>query len=709
MKGWRLCLMILLLMGLLGEAGPRPGVAQTAEVRAGSWTQSGAEAWRAGSLTNLRVLPDGGLALIPPDSGLSSVGSYTTAAGTADWLFTHLVARWVAEIPEGTALIVEISARSQEGEWTAWMPLFDPQESDDPGGPANRMEAQEGIFGENILALRQGYQMRARLTFVSAHPQLSPVLRSISLIYLDASQGPTTAKAVASAEVLAPKTVNGVPSPAIISRAGWGANESWMTWPPSYSPVRKIVVHHTVTENDEPDPAATVRAIYYYHAIVRGWGDIGYNFLIDRFGNVYEGRSGGLDVIGGHAYGYNVGSLGIGNLGTFGNTGGSTTPTQAMLDAISELSAWTASRRLFHPLESSLFYDRTTPNITGHRDYGTTACPGDFLYAELQAIREAAWTLVSSQHSAYWVAWGSHSVPARMLPGSTAQVQISVENAGTLVWPAGGSNPVRLGYHWFDASGQPVTLPPGGDHRSPLPADASFGAELDWTAALLTAPELPGHYSLRWDMVHEGISWFGDQGSPVLALPVEVIEIAEQAYFPAVVSDSRTPTPTPPPPVPDPTPSPCEQLVVNSGFEDNEGWVLNDTPADAHYTTDPVQAGLRALRVGIPPGGENLYSYSSADQVIEIPSASQVSLSFWRYPLADDTAGDFHYVMIQGGDGSWETVLNGRDNSGSWFFDEIDLSEYGGQTITLRFGTFNDGTEGISSMTVDEVKLLACP
>ena len=81
----------------------------------------------------------------------------------------------------------------------------------------------------------------------------------------------------------------------------------------------------------------------------------------------------------------------------------------------------------------------------------------------------------------------------------------------------------KLGYDALLRSdlGAPVTLPPGGDHRTPLPADAPFGTEVAWSAALLTAPELPGSYTLRWDMVHEGISWFADQGSPVLELPVE--------------------------------------------------------------------------------------------------------------------------------------------------------------------------------------------
>jgi hypothetical protein len=150
--------------------------------------------------------------------------------------------------------------------------------------------------------------------------------------------------------------------------------------------------------------------------------------------------------------------------------------------------------------------------------------------------------------------------------------------------------------------------------------------------------------------------------------------------------------------------------VQNPGFETDEAWVLNDTPADAHYAVNPVHAGTRALRAGIRPGGENQYSYSSADQGLTIPAeASAALLSFWYYPLADDDAGDFHYLMVRDDAGGWSTIFSGRENLGQWMFDEIDMGAYAGQTILLRIGAFNDGTEGVSSLTVDQVVLRVCP
>src|SRR5207248_3521731 len=126
--------------------------------------------------------------------------------------------------------------------------------------------------------------------------------------------------------------------PAVIPRAGWGADESLRydssgkeIWPPAFWPIQKLIVHHTDTQNNDPDPPATIRSIYYYHAVTQGWGDIGYNFLIDEQGRIYEGRhtldygvgippteedTSGNVVTGAHAQGFNSGTVGIALLGT---------------------------------------------------------------------------------------------------------------------------------------------------------------------------------------------------------------------------------------------------------------------------------------------------------------------------------------------------------------------------------------------------------
>jgi N-acetylmuramoyl-L-alanine amidase len=199
--------------------------------------------------------------------------------------------------------------------------------------------------------------------------------------------------------------------PPVISRAGWGADESLRfdssgkeTWPPAFWPIQKLIVHHTATRNNDPDPSATVRSIYYYHAVTQGWGDIGYNFLIDEAGNVYEGRHSrdyapgetptgrnlaGDGVTGAHAQGFNSGTVGIALLGTLT----SQDATAAARDTLERLLAWEAYESGIDPLGSSLYTNpvsgqtATFANIAGHRDVGSTECPGATFYTTLPAIR----------------------------------------------------------------------------------------------------------------------------------------------------------------------------------------------------------------------------------------------------------------------------------------------------------------------------------
>src|SRR6185503_14618684 len=113
--------------------------------------------------------------------------------------------------------------------------------------------------------------------------------------------------------------------PEIISRDQWGASACPPRAPPQYGEVKLAFIHHTVSATDyaPDDSAAMVLAICRYHRNSNGWNDIGYNFLVDRYGKIFEGRAGGVDqaVIGAQAQGYNSQSTGIANLGTFSTVG----------------------------------------------------------------------------------------------------------------------------------------------------------------------------------------------------------------------------------------------------------------------------------------------------------------------------------------------------------------------------------------------------
>ncbi|MCL5292020.1 MAG: peptidoglycan-binding protein [Actinobacteria bacterium] len=148
---------------------------------------------------------------------------------------------------------------------------------------------------------------------------------------------------------------------AIIPRAVWGARPPKQDNPQSGKDAE--IVHHTITTAPGGDELAEIRAIQNAHMDGRGWNDIGYNLLVGRTGDIYEGREGGLAAVGAHASGFNTRSIGVACLGDY-QTGTPTPETHAALD---NLTAWLKGQ--------------TVAMIEGHRDVNATACPGDNLYS----------------------------------------------------------------------------------------------------------------------------------------------------------------------------------------------------------------------------------------------------------------------------------------------------------------------------------------
>jgi hypothetical protein len=203
-----------------------------------------------------------------------------------------------------------------------------------------------------------------------------------------------------------------VSAPRIITRAEWGADESIRTSGRAFAPIRKLVVHHTASPNSPSNPAGVVRDMYRYHVVDRGYADIGYNFVIDHRGNIYEGRwarsyspgelhdgedENGLGVMAAHAEGVNAGSCGVVLIGDFT----SRQPTDAAVNALVQLLAWKASRHQIDPWDSEKYTGlfgqvRTFPNIVGHRSVGFTICPGNGLNGKLDAVRGSVKSLAGS-------------------------------------------------------------------------------------------------------------------------------------------------------------------------------------------------------------------------------------------------------------------------------------------------------------------------
>ncbi|MEV7614066.1 peptidoglycan recognition protein [Streptomyces sp. NPDC089799] len=192
------------------------------------------------------------------------------------------------------------------------------------------------------------------------------------------------------------------PRPKIITRRGWGADESLREAGFVYTQsVKAAFVHHTASGNNYAcrDAPAVLRSLYRYHVVSSGWRDFGYNFAVDKCGNVYEGRAGGIakPVLGAHTMGFNSNSMGIAVLGTFT----ASEPPQAAVDAVAGLTAWKLGLFNADPRGKTTLKSaggnkfpkgrNVSMNvISGHRDGFATECPGKRLYGQLPPTRTAS-------------------------------------------------------------------------------------------------------------------------------------------------------------------------------------------------------------------------------------------------------------------------------------------------------------------------------
>ncbi|MET0838378.1 MAG: FG-GAP-like repeat-containing protein [Marmoricola sp.] len=189
--------------------------------------------------------------------------------------------------------------------------------------------------------------------------------------------------------------------PTIYSRAQWGANERMRDQSaPSYGTVKAGFIHHTVNANNysASQVPSLLRGIYAYHTQSRGWRDIGYNYLVDRFGRIWEGRYGGVTraVVGAHTLGYNEVSFAMSDIGNFDIT----RPPAAVLTAYARLFAWKLSLYNIRADAPRVYVkNRYLHAINGHRDVGQTACPGRYLYAQIPYVRTLAQRIQNAAQS----------------------------------------------------------------------------------------------------------------------------------------------------------------------------------------------------------------------------------------------------------------------------------------------------------------------
>lgn len=292
-------------------------------------------------------------------------------------------------VSDPASLAIQVKTRTA-GVWSGWEPLS----TDDGGADPGTAEAARTVR-DGTESLWVGDADAVQLSF-GATTTGGPSGMSVALISSTASS--STARATASAAVA---DVTSSSAPVVITRAQWGARAP-VCEPGSASTLVGAVLHHTAGSNSYSTVAAAeqqIRNDQQYHIGTRGWCDLGYNFVVDKWGNIYEGRAGSLTspVIGAHAGGFNTGTVGVSMLGTY-----DAVPSAATQQAVARIVGWRLGAYGVDPRgtmtystgvgENSRFKNQTVtlPRVLGHRDVAYTACPGNGGYAALPNIRAMA-------------------------------------------------------------------------------------------------------------------------------------------------------------------------------------------------------------------------------------------------------------------------------------------------------------------------------
>ncbi|MCW3032096.1 MAG: hypothetical protein QOK19_1329 [Solirubrobacteraceae bacterium] len=377
-----------------------------------------------------------GLALRPV-AALAGAVQDRTQTGTIE-LGTLAGAPRTVALPAGVAVVglqwdrgahaaARLRVRLASGAWGPWTAAAAQGHGPEAPGPDGAAESGEPLWvgGARELQLRSPVALAgARLRYVRDH-------RAGAL----ASSAPPAGESAAAASALAlaqPVLGAGAGQPPIIARAAWATGTKLPRVAPAYGQVKVAFVHHTENPNGyrAADVPAMLRAIYAFHRDVNGWNDIGYNFVVDLFGRVFEARAGGIDepVVGAHAGGYNLASTGVAVLGSFSGT----PISPAARTTLQRLLAWKLAlhgvsaqgRAVIRVNPAGSVFSRypararvSLPRIAGHRDADSTNCPGNALYGELPAIRGAVASM-SGQPVIATLAAAPASAPAAPPPAA---------------------------------------------------------------------------------------------------------------------------------------------------------------------------------------------------------------------------------------------------------------------------------------------------
>lgn len=329
--------------------------------------------------------PTADLVAMTPSSGTVSVdGSPMTVLATLPATQRPLSMAALTWSSASGRSVFQVRVRTAAG-WQPW------QSADvEPG-------AQESgsVKGSDPVFLGEGTAVEARL-LASASSTATVKDPKVSVIDSGTAQGDAEiATTAAQQRVTAQAGTGSAARPAIVSRAAWGADESWLKINGSScvpanldSTIKAAVVHHTAGTNyySQAEAASVVRGIYAYHVKSLGWCDVGYNFLVDRFGTIYEGRHGGVEspVHGAHATYWNTDTVGVSVMMNSSTARQSDAAMASMADVI----AWKLAGNYRDPLSKLTLAGKYIDRITRHGDVMATSCPGTNITAYMPTLRQ---------------------------------------------------------------------------------------------------------------------------------------------------------------------------------------------------------------------------------------------------------------------------------------------------------------------------------
>ncbi|MDX2972695.1 peptidoglycan recognition protein [Kribbella solani] len=342
--------------------------------------------------------------------------------------------------PEGAEGVVAKVRVERGGKWTGWQDLH----VEDGHGPDPLVS--EGIQRGGTEPLwvgdATGVEASAVTTAGTMVEGAKVVLIQPGVLATDAEDDPAAQSSEPRSQEIGPEASRApYPMPLMVSRRRWGADERLRAHngadcvrPKYTTTVQAAFVHHTADRNDytRTQVAAMMRAIYAYHVKSRGWCDVGYNFLIDRFGRIFEGRAGGAQwpVLGAHTASFNADSFGVALIGNFDKAA----PPPVMLESTARLIAWKLDANYRSPLATIVLDGSRLHTVSGHRDTKATDCPGTQLYNKLGWLKQRVNTLMS----------GSFSTPIYQYAR-----RIGFRTVGQPFW---GEHPTRTGWATYFAA-----------------------------------------------------------------------------------------------------------------------------------------------------------------------------------------------------------------------------------------------------------------